>query len=221
MARCPGQDQRYWTADDIFDVCCPFCDNEIEFWKDEPFRLCRGCMKEVRNPRIDLGCAKWCKFSDQCLGRSADQQLAAAPVVDKLKALLESLTEDSPERYHAALEVYRVADMLLPSEGGDPCKVKAGALLISFVRDETHPVEMARRVMKETALSEEETVEICEILIKLLSSDSSLSVEGGIINDSLLLAEMDPGETAAEKHLITEGGRMIYSMRVKRRTDRI
>ena len=68
MTRCPGQDQRYWTADDIFDVPCPHCSFVIEFWKDEPFRICRECQKEVRNPRIDLGCAKWCKFGDQCLG---------------------------------------------------------------------------------------------------------------------------------------------------------
>jgi len=68
MTRCPGQDQRYWTADDIFDVPCPHCSFVIEFWKDEPFRICRECQKEVRNPRIDLGCAKWCKFADECLG---------------------------------------------------------------------------------------------------------------------------------------------------------
>jgi hypothetical protein len=68
MTRCPGQDQRYWTAEDIFDVPCPHCSFVIEFWKDEPFRICRECQKEVRNPRIDLGCAKWCKFADQCVG---------------------------------------------------------------------------------------------------------------------------------------------------------
>lgn len=80
MPRCPGQDMRYWTAKDIFDVGCPYCGNSIEFWKDEPFRLCRVCRKEVRNPRIDLGCAKWCKFGSQCSGHSVDEQLAAAIV---------------------------------------------------------------------------------------------------------------------------------------------
>ena len=135
MQRCPGQDQRYWTAEDIFDVSCPYCDREIEFWKDEPFRLCRGCMKEVRNPRIDLGCAKWCKFSDQCLGRSADEQLAAAPVIAKLKVLLKGLTETHPEQYLAAMEIYRIANLLATSEGGDPCRIKTGALLVGVVRE--------------------------------------------------------------------------------------
>ena len=28
--RCPGQDQRYWKPDDIFNVTCPFCAAQIE-----------------------------------------------------------------------------------------------------------------------------------------------------------------------------------------------
>ena len=122
MPRCPGQDMRYWTAKDIFDVSCPYCDNSIEFWKDEPFRLCRVCRKEVRNPRIDLGCAKWCKFGSQCLGHSADEQLASAPVIEKLKAQLQTQTEGQPARYGMAMENYRIANLLLTSEGGDPCR---------------------------------------------------------------------------------------------------
>jgi hypothetical protein len=71
---------RYWKPEDIFDVRCPYCDTSIEFWKDEPMRLCRTCRNEVRNPRIDLGCAKWCKFGGQCLGHPATGQPADEPV---------------------------------------------------------------------------------------------------------------------------------------------
>ncbi|MCP4399478.1 MAG: hypothetical protein GY801_19530 [bacterium] len=66
--RCPGQDMRFWTPEDIFDVICPSCKTEIEFWKDEPARLCPGCKREVRNPKMDMGCAEWCKYADDCLG---------------------------------------------------------------------------------------------------------------------------------------------------------
>lgn len=67
--RCPGQDQRYWKPEDIFDARCPSCGYEIEFWKDEPMRLCADCGEEVRNPRIDLGCSEWCKHGNKCLGK--------------------------------------------------------------------------------------------------------------------------------------------------------
>jgi hypothetical protein len=67
MIRCPGQDQRFWKPEDIFLVRCPNCKYEIEFWKDEPYRECPDCKKTIRNPRLDTGCAEWCKYSEECV----------------------------------------------------------------------------------------------------------------------------------------------------------
>ena len=65
--RCPGQDMRNWTAEDVYDVICPHCQKDLEFCKDEPMRLCPHCGGEVPNPKIDMGCAEWCTFADDCL----------------------------------------------------------------------------------------------------------------------------------------------------------
>jgi len=89
MVKCPGQDMRYWKAEDIFDVVCSSCGNIIEFWKDEPMRICSSCQKEVRNPRIDLGCAKWCKFADECLGKGGNH--LANPLIEDIKQKLLDL----------------------------------------------------------------------------------------------------------------------------------
>lgn len=67
--RCPGQDPQNWKPEDIFNVPCPGCGGQIEFWKDEPIRACPDCKQQVHNPRIDLGCAKWCKHGDDCTGQ--------------------------------------------------------------------------------------------------------------------------------------------------------
>ncbi|MEE4310773.1 MAG: hypothetical protein V2J62_02790 [candidate division KSB1 bacterium] len=64
--KCPGQSMRLWKPEDIFYMPCPFCNEEIEFWKDEPFRVCRACGSRVRNPRMDQGCAEWCTHGDKC-----------------------------------------------------------------------------------------------------------------------------------------------------------
>jgi hypothetical protein len=216
MPRCPGQDQRYWTAEDIFDVSCPYCDYEIEFWKDEPFRLCRSCLKEVRNPRIDLGCAKWCKFSDQCLGRSADELLAAAPVIAKLKALLKGLTESHPEQYAAAMEIYRIANLLATSEGGDPCRIKTSALLVGVVRESPDPIETARGLLADTILDETETTAIAELLRGALAGEPAEGLEASILNDALILADPDATTPADQARLTTEGAGMIFAVRLKR-----
>jgi len=70
MLRCPGQDQRFWKSGDVFDVKCPGCGRSVEFFKDEPKMKCRKCGQMVVNPRLDLGCAEWCQYAQQCLGGS-------------------------------------------------------------------------------------------------------------------------------------------------------
>ena len=66
--RCPGQDKRFWRPEDVFEAKCPFCGKRIEFWKDDVRLTCERCGNDVPNPRLNLGCAKWCKFAEQCLG---------------------------------------------------------------------------------------------------------------------------------------------------------
>lgn len=64
--RCPGQDRSNWTPDDIFDVRCPHCGGEIEYFKDDQRRRCPHCNVVVENPRFDNGCAKWCAAAESC-----------------------------------------------------------------------------------------------------------------------------------------------------------
>jgi len=68
MLRCPGQDQRFWKPEDVFEVQCGKCGGYVEFFKDEPKLKCRNCDELVSNPRIDMSCAQWCRHAQQCLG---------------------------------------------------------------------------------------------------------------------------------------------------------
>ncbi len=64
--RCPGQDTRYWTKDDIFDTPCPACEKPVEFFKSDTVRKCANCGYRFKNPKIDLGCAEWCPAASEC-----------------------------------------------------------------------------------------------------------------------------------------------------------
>jgi len=72
MLKCPGQDNRYWKPEDIFEVRCPGCGQLVEFFKDEPRVKCRKCGYMVANPKINPGCAKWCQYADLCTGVSTN-----------------------------------------------------------------------------------------------------------------------------------------------------
>lgn len=69
--KCPGQDTRYWTADDVHEEECPNCGEMIEFFKTDIRLRCRNCKTRVANSRFDMGCAQWCSYAEQCLGAGA------------------------------------------------------------------------------------------------------------------------------------------------------
>jgi hypothetical protein len=71
--KCPGQDMRFWKPEDVFNAPCPICGRELEFWKDEPSRICPGCGKKVVNRRVELGCKKWCEYANACLAPDEDR----------------------------------------------------------------------------------------------------------------------------------------------------
>ena len=33
--KCPGQDSRYWSGEDVFETKCPHCGHSVEFFKDD------------------------------------------------------------------------------------------------------------------------------------------------------------------------------------------
>ena len=64
--KCPGQDTRYWKKGDIFDDRCQGCGKEVEFFKDDVRRRCK-CGRMIVNPKLDLACAEWCQYAEQCV----------------------------------------------------------------------------------------------------------------------------------------------------------
>ncbi len=127
MVRCPGQDQRFWKPEDIFEVQCPGCNKLVEFFKDEPKLKCRNCGQVVVNPKIDLGCAEWCQYAEQCLAVSVKNE--ANIMRDELIEEMKNIFSSDQERIDHALAVLNYAEQILFAEGGDPLVVKAAAIL--------------------------------------------------------------------------------------------
>ena len=100
MAKCPGQDSQQWGFDAIFDVECPKCHAQVEFFKDEVRHRCK-CGEIVFNERMDLGCAKWCPSAATCVGPDAVAALEVSEQRknrrEQLRRLLEHVPEGQPE----------------------------------------------------------------------------------------------------------------------------
>jgi hypothetical protein len=65
--KCPGQDSRFWKTSDIYALPCPRCGASVEFFKDDRSRKCTACRVRFKNPRLDMGCAKWCPYAAECI----------------------------------------------------------------------------------------------------------------------------------------------------------
>lgn len=69
--KCPGQDMRYWKAEDVHEEACPYCGTGMEFFKTDVRLRCPSCRRKVVNRNFNLGCAAWCAYAEQCLGPAA------------------------------------------------------------------------------------------------------------------------------------------------------
>ncbi|MGA1864650.1 MAG: HD domain-containing protein [bacterium] len=129
--RCPGQDTRFWKPEDIFEMTCPKCGHQVEFFKDEPSRRCKNCGNRVLNPKMDFGCATYCKFAEQCLGNLPPELLAQREEMFKNRVAIEMkryFNKDFKRIGHAA-KVARYAEQILRKEKGDPAVVLTAAYL--------------------------------------------------------------------------------------------
>lgn len=181
--RCPGQDTRYWKAEDIFDLKCPSCGKEMEFFKDEPMRCCPECGHEVRNPRINLGCAKWCKFAKECLGSLPEYDNTVVPVCDRLTAALKETFGVDSDQVVKALTRLEFADQMLATETADHQVVRIAALLADL--EDNNVRELLEPVKIDTATAEQ----VCRIISAQRDGKNIPAAEFKIVSAAARLAD--------------------------------
>jgi hypothetical protein len=148
----------------------------VEFFKDEPKLKCRKCGQQVANPKIDLGCAEWCQYAEQCVGVSVG--VKASVMRDKLTAEMKRVFAGDQKRINHASSVLNYAEQIQIAEGGDPLVVKAAAILhdIGIIEaerkhgssaakyQELEGPPIAKRILTSYDLPDEATDHICKIV---------------------------------------------------------
>jgi len=129
--RCPGQDSRYWKPGAIYEVPCPVCDHPVEFFKDESIRRCKKCGHKMVNPKMDFGCAAYCKFAEQCIGELPPELIAQKRdlLKDRVAIEMKHYFKQDFKRIGHATKVARYADQIVREEKGDPAVVLSAAHL--------------------------------------------------------------------------------------------
>jgi len=216
MVRCPGQDQRFWKPGDIFEVKCPGCGGPIEFFKDEPKLKCRNCARVVVNPKIDLGCAEWCQYAEQCLGVNIVKNLKV--MRNKLIDRMKDVFGDDQKRIEHALAVLDYAEQIQNVEGGDPLIVRAAAILHDIgiheaerkygsaagKYQETEGPPIAEDILKKYDVTVEAIEHICKIIANHHSATDIDTLEFGIAWDADWLVNIPADFPSASKEKLQE-----------------
>jgi len=137
--KCPGQDSRTWGPEAIFESKCPECGGPVEFFKDESSRKCRKCGHKILNPKMDFGCAAYCRYAAQCLGEDMSSELLAKRtdlLKDRVAAEVKKALGRDFRRIGRALKVVEYSGKLIKAENADPAAATLAAYLSALAVDE-------------------------------------------------------------------------------------
>ena len=129
--KCPGQDSQYWKPGAIFNVKCPECGSEVEFFKDDTTRKCSKCGHRFLNPHLDFGCASYCQYAEQCIGNLPPELLAQKEdlLKDRVAIEMKRYFKQDFKRIGHASRVARYAEQIGREEGANLAVVLSAAYL--------------------------------------------------------------------------------------------
>ena len=199
--KCPGQDTRYWKPGDIFEVECPTCGKQVEFFKDEATRRCRSCRGTVVNPRMDFGCAAYCKYAADCLGELGPELVAKRKdlLKDRVAVEVKRLMGRDFQAIAHAVRVARFVEEIAREEKAELALVLCAAYLHLFGerragdRGEDGQDE-ARGVLEGLGAGQELIDDVIAILEGLSRADPGDSVSGKVLADAHGLALLEEGK---------------------------
>lgn len=246
--RCPGQDSRYWKPGAIFEVVCPKCGHQVEFFKDDPTRRCKNCGHKFVNPKLDFGCASYCQYAEQCLGNLPPEILAQREELlkDRVAVEMKHYFKRDFKRIGHAANVARYAEQIVKEEKGDPAVVLCAAYLhdigiheaerkynstaARYQEKEGSPI--AREILRRLGVREDLIEGVCDIIGHHHHPRDEETLNFKILHDADLIVNLeekqkkaptDPDKLVAiiEKAVQTESGRKLArSVLLRSETER-
>ena len=191
VQKCPGQDRRFWNPEDISEVKCPVCSAPVELWKDEGITKCWRCGFEIRNPKVEFGCAQWCKFAVQCIGYKLQDGSEEISIRDRLiSAIVDFLFPDKEKVMHT-LRVLRWAEELAKNEGGSAITVKAVAILHEVWNMQKPSGSRVQKILEDIGLENTIRQQIYDMIRQFYLCSGLDTIEFRIFRDAHLLSELE------------------------------
>jgi len=230
--QCPGQDTRYWKPGAVFETTCPKCGGDIEFFKDEASRRCKQCGERLLNPKMDFGCASYCKYAEQCFGSLPPELLAGREDLfkDRVAIAVKRFFGRDFKRIGRATRVARHAEAIGKAERGNLAVILSAAYLHEVDgADNPKAVDFpeARRLLTELAAQPELIEEVCDLIAGRPATAPEAALNRLIFQDALLLAQLEEAykenplpeaelEAVVQEKFRTAGGRELAAKELRK-----
>jgi HD superfamily phosphodiesterase/DNA-directed RNA polymerase subunit RPC12/RpoP len=234
--RCPGQDSRYWKPEAIYSVPCAQCGSLIEFFKDEATRRCKKCGHKMVNPKMDFGCAAYCKYAEQCLGDLPPELIAQKKELlkDRVAIEMKRFFKQEFKRIGHATKVARYAEQIAKEEKADAAIVLTSAYLHDIgikeaearyqstgakYQEELGP-PIARDILTRLGAAPELIEEVCDIVGHHHHPRAEETANFKAVYDADMIVNLEENQQEAqwapeklaaiiEKSFLTESGRKL------------
>jgi hypothetical protein len=182
--QCPGQDNRYWKGEAVFEIPCPHCGNILEFFKDDSQRTCRQCGHRVLNPKIDFGCASYCPYAEQCMGSLPAEVRAKGGELfkEKLMVAIRKQLLNNEQQYQLVTRRAEFGEQLCREEGGNMAAIVAAALLSGSTTPDL--------LLSELAAEKDLVVAVNRLLAHEPATNDQEEKSAAIFHDICLLGDM-------------------------------
>ena len=234
--KCPGQDSRYWKPGAIFEVKCPECGADVEFFKDDSTRRCKKCGHKFLNPTMNFGCASYCKYAEQCIGNLPPELIAQKEdlLKDRVAIEMKRYFKQDFKRIGHAMRVARHSEEIGKGEGGNLSVILPAAYLHDIgikeaernhkscaakIQEKEGPAITAE-ILSNLGAADEMIEEVTDIVVHHHHPRSEETVNFKAVYDADLIANLedkqkeDPLEIAElgkiiEKRFLTETGKKV------------
>jgi len=206
----------------------------MEFFKDESVRKCKKCGNRMVNPKMDFGCAAYCKYAEQCLGSLSPEMLSQRKELfkDRVPLEMKRYLKGDAIKIPRAIKVARYAEEILKGEKADLAIVVPAAYLLNIglleaekKYEKIDPTilaregpAVAREILHNLDADESLTNEICRIIGRQDQDGAEETIEFQIVLDAekmVSLEEQSGGGIVAEElqgqiaSFLTDSGRRL------------
>ena len=178
----------------------------MEFFKDDATRRCGNCKKKIVNPKMDFGCAAYCKFAEQCLGTLPDEFVAKRDdlLKDRVAVEMKRYFRTDFKRIGHAGKVARFAEKIGKQEKANLAVVLCAAYLHDIgiknaeekynssaaKYQELEGPAVAKQLMEKLGAKQELMDEVCEIIGHHHHPNGDDSLNFKVLYDADMLTNM-------------------------------